>query len=52
LTRKRHNVKDTAFDEPAAAMDAHWAREAQDRLAAYLRGEIQAICLADVIAKY
>lgn len=32
-------------------MDAHWAREAQDRLAAYLRGEIQTISLADVIAK-
>lgn len=29
-----------------------WAKEADDRLAAYRRGEIKAVALSDVIAKY
>jgi putative addiction module component (TIGR02574 family) len=41
-----------SLDEPDATLDALWAKEADDRLAAYRRGEIKAIALADVIAKY
>ena len=40
------------LDEPDASLDALWAREAESRLAAYRRGEIQAASLSDVIAKY
>jgi len=41
-----------SLDQPDSAMDALWATEADDRLAAYRRGEIRAIPLADVLAKY
>ena len=41
-----------SLDEPDASMDALWAKEADDRLAAYSRGEIRALALSDVIAKY
>jgi putative addiction module component (TIGR02574 family) len=41
-----------SLDVPDASLDALWAREAQDRLAAYRRGEIRAIPLSDVLAKY
>lgn len=40
------------LDPPNAALDALWAKEATDRLAAYRRGEIEALALSDVIAKY
>lgn len=40
------------LDEPNASMDALWAKEAYDRLAAYRRGDIRALALSDVIAKY
>ena len=40
------------LEEPAASLDALWAKEADDRLAAYRRGEIRAVTLSDVIAKY
>lgn len=40
------------LDEPDASLDALWAKEAESRLAAYRRGEIQAATLSDVIAKY
>ena len=40
------------LDEPDASLDAMWAKEAESRLAAYRRGEIQAASLSDVIAKY
>ena len=33
-------------------LDTLWAHEASDRLAAYRRGEIKAVALSDVIAKY
>ncbi len=33
-------------------IDALWAKEAEDRLAAYRRGEIKAIPLQEVLAKY
>lgn len=41
-----------SLDQPDAALDALWAKEADDRLAAYRRGEIKAVALLDVIAKY
>ncbi len=41
-----------SLDMPDPALDALWAQEANDRLAAYRRGEIRAIPLADVLAKY
>ena len=40
------------LDQPDAALDALLAKEADDRLAAYRRGEIKALALSDVIAKY
>jgi len=40
------------LDQPDAAIDSLWAREAQDRLEAYRRGEISAVPLSDVLAKY
>ena len=40
------------LDQPDAALDALWANDANDRLAAYRRGEIKAVGLPDVIAKY
>lgn len=41
-----------SLDQPDAAVDALWAKEAGDRLAAYRRGEMKAVALSDVIAKY
>jgi putative addiction module component (TIGR02574 family) len=41
-----------SLDEPDASLDALWAKEADDRLAAYRRGEIRAVTLSEVIAKY
>ena len=41
-----------SLDQPDAALDTLWATEASDRLAAYRRGEIKAVALSDVIAKY
>ena len=41
-----------SLDEPDPSLDALWATEADDRLAAYRRGEISAVALSDVIAKY
>jgi len=41
-----------SLDVPDPTMDALWAKEADDRLAAYRRGEISAIPLAEVLAKY
>lgn len=40
------------LDVPDAALDALWAKETESRLAAYRRGEVQALALSDVIAKY
>jgi hypothetical protein len=39
-------------DTPTLPPDALWAREAEDRLAAYRRGEIKALPLNDVLGKY
>jgi len=41
-----------SLDEPDATLDALWATEAGERLAAYRHGEIKAVALSDVIAKY
>ena len=41
-----------SLDQPDAALDVLWANDASDRLAAYRRGEIKAVGLPDVIAKY
>ena len=41
-----------SLDEPDPSMDASWAREADDRLAAYRRGEIRAVPLSEVLVKY
>jgi putative addiction module component (TIGR02574 family) len=40
------------LDRPDMDIDAAWTAEAQDRLAAYRKGEIRAIPLEDVLAKY
>lgn len=40
------------LDVPDAAIDSLWAKEAESRLAAYRSGEVQAVALSDVIAKY
>lgn len=39
-------------DKPDAEIDALWATEAESRLAAYQRGEMQALDLNEVLAKY
>ncbi|MEO7106072.1 MAG: addiction module protein, partial [Rhodoferax sp.] len=36
----------------AATLDTLWAKEADDRLAAYRRGEVEAVALSEVLAKY
>ena len=41
-----------SLDEGDAKIDALWTSEAEDRLAAYRRGEIKAIPLQEVLAKY
>ncbi|MGY1488769.1 addiction module protein [Methylobacillus pratensis] len=39
-------------DKPDAEIDALWASEAENRLAAYQNGELQALDLHQVLAKY
>lgn len=41
-----------SLDQPDTTTDALWASGADDRLAAYRRGEIRAIPLSEVLAKY
>ncbi len=41
-----------SLDQPDTTFDSLWAKEADDRLAAYRRGEIRALALSEVIAKY
>lgn len=41
-----------SLDQPDATLDSAWAHEADERLAAYRRGEIEAVALSEVIAKY
>lgn len=42
----------SSLDQPGAEMDRLWAKEAEDRLAAYRRGEIKAVELDEVLEKY
>ncbi|MEZ0271995.1 MAG: addiction module protein [Methylophilaceae bacterium] len=41
-----------SVDKPDAEIDRLWANEAEERLAAYRRGEIKALELNEVLAKY
>ncbi|MBF0143845.1 MAG: addiction module protein [Magnetococcales bacterium] len=41
-----------SLDEPDREMDRLWSQEAEERLAAYRRGEMKAIPLEVVLAKY
>jgi len=41
-----------SLDEPDPSVDALWAQEADERLAAYRRGEIRAVPLPEVLARY
>lgn len=41
-----------ALDERDDSLDVQWAQEAESRLSAYSRGEVQAIPLNEVIARY
>jgi len=41
-----------SLDEPDPNIDQQWAKEGDDRLAAYRRGDIQAVPLEQVLAKY
>ena len=41
-----------SLDEPDATLDALWAKEADNRLAAYRRSEVEAVALSEVLAKY
>jgi putative addiction module component (TIGR02574 family) len=41
-----------SLDEPDPNIDQLWAKEADERMAAYRRGEIRAIPLEEVLAKY
>jgi putative addiction module component (TIGR02574 family) len=41
-----------SLDEVDPATDRLWAKEAEERLAAYRRGEIKAVALEEVLAKY
>lgn len=41
-----------SLDQPDAALDTLWAKEAEDRLTAYRRGEVRAVQLPEVIVKH
>jgi putative addiction module component (TIGR02574 family) len=41
-----------SLDEPDPSIDGLWAKEAEERLAAYRRGELKAVPLEEVLAKY
>ncbi|MEO5354077.1 MAG: addiction module protein [Magnetococcus sp. XQGC-1] len=42
----------SSLDEPDQEMDRLWSQEAEERLVAYRRGEMKAIPLDEVLAKY
>ena len=42
----------TSLDKPDEAIDAMWRQEVEDRLKAYKAGNVRAISLAQVVAKY
>ncbi len=41
-----------SLDQTDERLDALWAKEVEDRLAADRRGELRAVDLADVLARY
>ena len=41
----------TSLDAPDTKIDALWAAEAENRLAAYRRGEVRAIALSEVLSR-
>lgn len=41
-----------SVDKPDSEIDALWAKEAEDRLVAYRKGDIKAVDLNQVLAKY
>ena len=41
-----------SLDKPDKELDKLWAEEAESRLAAYQRGELQSLSVAEVLAKY
>lgn len=41
-----------SLDAPDQSIDRRWVAEAEERLAAYRRGEIEAVPLTAVLAKY
>ena len=40
------------LDKPDKKLDKLWAEEAESRLAAYTRGDLKAVSLEEVLAKY
>ena len=42
----------SSLDEPNQEIDQLWSQEAEERLAAYRRGEMKAIPLSEVMARY
>ena len=52
---ERHELVDSilaSLDEPDPKIDQLWLKEAEERLAAYRRGEIKAVSLQEALAKY
>lgn len=41
-----------SLDQPDKAMDALWAEEAESRIDAYDRGEIESVSVHEVMARY
>ena len=41
-----------SLDKPDAELDRLWAEEAESRLAAYKSGELKAVSIEEVLAKY
>jgi putative addiction module component (TIGR02574 family) len=42
----------SSLDQTDRSLDASWAAEVEDRIAAYRRGEIRAVELSEVLSKY
>ena len=42
----------SSLDQMDPSLDAKWAAEAENRIAAYRRGELKAVELGEVVAKY
>jgi putative addiction module component (TIGR02574 family) len=42
----------SSLDQTNPSLDATWAAEVEDRIAAYRRGEIRALDLSEILSKY